>query len=76
MAQVRFLDGEQAGRSVTVDDAALPSEGIYRFPQQDGAGPATGHGDAYYLKRVPVERGSTQPETDWTAALDDNPPDD
>lgn len=69
MALIRFLDGKQRGKTVTVDDAVIDGEGRYRFKKRE----LTRHGGrAYYLKAVPKKRWTDKKVPEWTAALDDD----
>jgi hypothetical protein len=47
MALVRFIDGQQRGKTATVDNAAISGEGRYRFKKREIT--KTG-GRIYYLK--------------------------
>ena len=35
MALIRFLDGQQRGKTVTVDDAVIDAEGRYQFKKRE-----------------------------------------
>jgi hypothetical protein len=52
-ALIRFLDGKQRGRTATVADAVVHTEGRYRFKKRDITKKG---GRAYYLKAVPRKR--------------------
>ena len=69
MALIRFLDGKQRGRTTTVDDAAISSEGRYRFRKRELT---KSGGRKYYLKAVPKKRWVDKKVQEWTAALDDD----
>lgn len=69
MALIRFLDGKQRGKTTTVDDAAIKSEGRYRFKKRDLTKKG---GRAYYLKQVSKKRWDDKKVPEWTAALDDD----
>ena len=47
MALVRFIDGQQRGKTATVADAAISGEGRYRFKKR---GITKTGGRIYYLK--------------------------
>ena len=72
MALVHFIDGQQRGRTATVEDAAISGEGRYRFNKREIT--KTG-GRTYYLKAVPKKRWTAKKVPEWTAALDDDRPD-
>ena len=57
MALVRFIDGQQRGKTATVDDAAISGEGRYRFKKREIT--KTG-GRTYYLKPFRRSAGSTR----------------
>lgn len=69
MALIRFLDGKQAGKTTTVDDASLRGEGQYRFKKADLVSKG---GRVYYLKAVAKKRWVDRKVSEWTAALDDD----
>jgi hypothetical protein len=69
MALVHFLDGNQRGKTATVDDAVVNAEGRYRFKKRDLTKRG---GRAYYLKAVPRKRWTDKKVPEWTAALDDD----
>ena len=69
MALVRFIDGQQRGKTATVDDAAISGEGRYRFKKREIT--KTG-GRIYYLKPVSKKRWIDKKVPEWTAAIDDD----
>lgn len=69
MATVYFLDGKQHGKTTTVDDGAISSEGRYRFKKREFTKKG---GRTYYLKAVPKKRWANKKVPEWTAALDDD----
>jgi hypothetical protein len=71
MALVRFIDGQQRGKTATVDDSAI-GEGRYRFKRREIT---KNGGRTYYLKAVSKKRWIDKKVPEWTAALDDDRPD-
>jgi len=69
MALIRFLDGKQASKTTTVDDAAISGEGRYRFKKRELTKKG---GRIYYLKLVAKKRWADKKVPEWTAALDDD----
>lgn len=74
MALIRFLDGKQARKTATVDDASLHGEGQYRFKKTDLVSKS---GRVYYVKAVAKNGGSVRRSRSgprrWTTTASTNP---
>lgn len=76
MALVRFLDGEHASTTSTVDDELLTGgDGRYVFEDRHIAS-GSRRGTAYYLKQTNRSEWAEPDVPEWTAARDDDPAED